>query len=46
MNGTASRWKSFSLPQYDHSEVTDPYTLKMVTKNPFAPQLFGNKKGS
>ena len=36
---TASRWKGFSLPQYDRMEVVDPYTVKLVNKAPFAPQL-------
>jgi peptide/nickel transport system substrate-binding protein len=36
---TASRWKGFSLPQYDRMEVVDPYTVKLVNKSPFPPQL-------
>jgi peptide/nickel transport system substrate-binding protein len=41
---TASRWASLSLPQYDHSEVQDQYTLKLVNKAPFAPQIDGLAK--
>jgi peptide/nickel transport system substrate-binding protein len=41
---TASRWATFSLPQYDHSEVVDPTTIKLVNKNPFAPQIDGLAK--
>jgi peptide/nickel transport system substrate-binding protein len=41
---TASLWASFSLPQYDHSEVVDPTTIKLVNKNPFAPQIDGLAK--
>jgi peptide/nickel transport system substrate-binding protein len=36
---TASRWKGFSIPQYDRMEVVDPYTVRLINKNPFAPQL-------
>src|SRR5919202_6331032 len=41
---TASRWATFSLLQYDHSEVVDPTTIKLVNKNPFAPQIDGLAK--
>jgi peptide/nickel transport system substrate-binding protein len=41
---TTSRWASFSLPQYDHTEVVDPTTIKLVNKNPFAPQIDGLAK--
>jgi len=43
-SATGSRWKSFSLPQYDHSDVVDPNTLRLVNKNPFAPQIDGLAK--
>ena len=41
---TTSRWSAFSLPQYDHTEVVDPTTIKLVNKNPFAPQIDGLAK--
>ncbi len=36
---TGSRWASFALPQYDHSEAIDPYTVRIVNSNPFPAQL-------
>ena len=36
---TGSRWRSFALPQYDHAEAVDPYTVKIVNKNPFPAQV-------
>ncbi len=36
---TGSRWASFALPQYDHSEAVDPLTVKIVNSNPFPAQL-------
>ncbi|MBV9175397.1 MAG: ABC transporter substrate-binding protein [Chloroflexi bacterium] len=43
-SATGSRWASFSLPQYDHSEVVDANTVKLVNKSPFAPQIDGLAK--
>lgn len=36
---TGSRWASFALPQYDHSEAVDPLTVKIVNLNPFPAQI-------
>ncbi|MBW3633505.1 MAG: ABC transporter substrate-binding protein [Chloroflexi bacterium] len=36
---TGSRWASFSLPEYDHAEAIDRYTVKLVNRNPFPAQI-------
>jgi len=36
---TGSRWASFALPQYDHSEAVDSLTVKIVNLNPFPAQI-------
>ncbi len=36
---TASQLRGQSLPLYDHAEVVDPLTVKLINKSPFGPQI-------